>query len=89
MYQAVDASAGGAFLAARGTVGLAGVSLLAAAVAATVVVRETDALGRILAVLGAGIGGADHWQPQRPVGYQGNVFVTIVGAGATVILYQA
>lgn len=89
MYQSVDASAGGAFLAGRGRLNLAGASLRAVGVAAVVNVREGDAAGRILATLGAAAGSTDHFQPQQPVQYSTNVFVEIVGAGAVVILYQA
>lgn len=89
MYTAVDASAGGAFLQGQGLLNIAGASLRGAAVAAVATIREGGAAGRILAVLGAGAGLTDHWQPQRPVGYHASVWVTIVGAGAEVILYQA
>lgn len=88
MYQAVDASAGGAFLVGRGILPLAGASLRAAGVAATATIREGNVGGRILAVLAAAAGATDHWQPQQPVQYQAAVFVVIVGAGAEVILYQ-
>ena len=88
MYQAVDASAGGAFLAGKGILNLAGASLRGAGVAAVATIREGNVGGRILAVLGAAAGGTDHFQPQRPIQYSGNVWVVVAGAGAEVILYQ-
>jgi hypothetical protein len=89
MWQAIDVTAGGAFMAVAGVGKLAGASLRAAAgVDATMTIRETDGAGRILAVLSAPAKGADHFAPQEPVVYSGNVFVAIVGAGAEAIAYQ-
>lgn len=90
-FQAVDASAGGAFLGAagQGTRLLGGARLVAAAAVATAIIRETDGSGRILAKLSAPINEADDFMPVRPVAYTGMVHVTITGAGAVVNLYEA
>ncbi len=90
MLKAIDVSAGGAFMAS-GTNGigrLGGASLTAAAAAATMIIRETDGSGRKLAVLNAPVNDSSHWTPARDVGFQGNIHVTITGAGAQAIAYE-
>lgn len=88
MLQAIDASAGGSFMT-KSTGFLGGVSLLAAGAAATAVVQETNGSGRLLAVLGAGIGLSEQFTPVSAIPYNGNVFVTITGAAAKCVLYEA
>lgn len=90
MVQSVDASVTGAYLAvATGQVaGLAGARLVAAAAAATAIIRETDGSGRVLAKLSAAVNGFDELRPMRPIAYTGNVHVTVAGAGAVVNLFQ-
>lgn len=87
--KAVDASAGGAFLTGAGVRQIGGASLRAGADAATATIRETDGAGRILAVLGAGIGLTDHWNPGGPVAFSGNVHVTLTGTTPKCILLEA
>lgn len=89
MYQAINASAAGAFMVGVGGQALGGASLKAGADAATAIIREGGAGGRILAVLGAGAGLADHWSPQKPVHFAGSVFVVLTGTAPTLILYAA
>jgi len=91
--KAVDASAGGTFLAGGGAGGsekryLGGVSLRAAAATATATVKEGTSGGRILAVLSAAANGADHFTPATPVEFTGQIDVTVTGAGAEVIVYE-
>lgn len=87
MMQAVDASAGGTFLATRANGVLGGARLAAGAAAdATAVLRETDGAGKILAVLAAPQKSAD--ESTIPVQYRQAVHVTVTGADAVVILYQ-
>lgn len=87
--QARDVSAGGAFgVAGEGTKYLAGARVKAGADAATVVIRETNGSGRILAVLGAGIGLCDEWRPTKPVAYTAIYFVTTTGTAPIVIAYE-
>ncbi len=89
MYQkAVDASAAGEFLAGTGKRMLAGVSIKAGADAATAVVRETDVNGRILAVVGAGIGLSEQFTPASPVEFTDKVFVVKTGTTPIIILYE-
>lgn len=89
MYvRAVDGSAGGAFLAGDGKRLLAGATLLAGADAATAIIRETDGSGRILGVLGAGIGLTDHWVPPGPVEFTATIHVTLTGTAPKCILYE-
>lgn len=90
MLKAVDVSAGGAFLATSGAaIGrLGGASLTAAAAAATLIIRETDGSGRKLAVLNAPVGDSSHWTPARDVAYQGQIHVTLTGAGAQALAYE-
>jgi hypothetical protein len=85
MVTVINATAGGAFLV--GGTRLAGARLVAGAAAvATAVIRETDGSGRILCSLAAVAGTAD--ASDQEVTYAGQVHVTVVGAGATVLLYQ-
>lgn len=91
MHSVVNASAGGTFLdnTAGGsglTAVLSGVRLRAGADAATATVKETDTNGRILAVLGAGIGLTD--EQLIPVSYIGKVFVVTTGTTPVVLLFQ-
>lgn len=88
--QAVDGSAGGAFLAVQtGAQGfLGGARLCAGADAATATIRELNGSGRILAKLGAGIGQGDEFMPTDAVPYTTNVHVTTTGTSPVVILYQ-
>jgi hypothetical protein len=83
MLQAINASAGGAFLggSAAGLVkGLAGARLVAGANAATAVIRETDGSGRILLSLSAPAANAvDESFPPAPIAFAGNVHVTLTG----------
>lgn len=89
MVQSTDATAGGAFLTGNGTMGLAGARLTAGAGAvATAIIRETDGSGRILAKLGCPANESDELAPARPIAFQGNVFVTIAGAGAQLNLFH-
>lgn len=86
-YSVIDASAGGAFLTATGRPVLGGARLVAGAAAdATAIVRETNGSGRVLCSLAALAKTSDEAMPM--VQYTGNVHVTVVGAGATVLLYQ-
>jgi hypothetical protein len=88
--QAVDASAGGAFLTASGAGLLVGASLRAGVDAATATIRETDGSGRILAVLSApAANDPDHFTPAYPVVYVGNIHVTLTGTAPKCIVYQA
>lgn len=68
---------------------LAGARLKAGADAATAVLRETNGSGRILAVLGAGIGLCDEFMPPKPVTYRTAVFVTLTGTSPILNLFQA
>lgn len=86
--KAVDGSAGGTFLSGDGKRFLAGASLRAGADAATATIRETDGSGRILAVLGAGIGLSDHLLPVGPIEFTAVVHVTLTGTAPKCILYE-
>lgn len=88
-FQAVDASAGGAFLTGSGQRLLGGARLAAAAADATAIIRETDGSGRILAKLVAKAGEADEFMPHRPVVFTATVHVTVTGAGAVATLFEA
>jgi hypothetical protein len=87
--QAVDASAGGAFLGAsgQGQRKLAGARLAAGADAATMTIREGSGAGRILAKLGAAAGLCDEFR--IPVMFSGNVHVTLTGTAPVALLYEA
>ncbi len=87
MLNPINMTAGGSFaLGATETRILAKASLLAAAGAATAIVRETDAAGRILAVLGAAAGLSSQWE--GPVPYRGTLFVTLTGTPTTFLVYE-
>lgn len=86
MMQVTDASAGGAFLTASGRAHFSGARLRAGADAATATIRETDGSGRILCVLGAGIGACS--DSMAEVAYTGNVFVEKTGTSPVILLYQ-
>ena len=88
MLQPVNVTAGGAFTRSTGTETrhLSKVSLLAAAGAATAIIRQTDGSGNILAVLGAAAGLADHWE--GPVPYVGTFHVTLTGTPTACIVYE-
>ena len=90
MLKAIDVSAGGAFMATGGAaVGrLGGVTLAAAAANATIIVRETDGSGRKLVALSALAGDSQSFTPPSEIMYQGNVHVTITGAGAQAFVYE-
>ena len=90
MLKAVDVSAGGSFLAGSGqsTGRLGGAVLTADAAAATLIIRETDGSGRKLLVLNAPVGDTASYTPARHIYYQGNIHVTITGAGAQAIAYE-
>lgn len=92
MFQSIDASTTGAYLAggASGQVkGLAGARLTAAAANATAIIRETNGSGRVLAALAAAANTADELAPASPIAFAGNVHVTIAGAGAQLNLFEA
>jgi hypothetical protein len=78
----------GAAYAAADAGFLAGASLRAAAAAATATITETVG-GRTIAILSAPVNGADHFMPARPVPYKGALTVTLSGAGADALLFQA
>jgi hypothetical protein len=87
---AVDASAGGLFFQTTGMGFLAGARLAAAAANATAVIREGGVGGRILVAMAAAQDTADDFAgPHGPVQFLTALHVTIVGAGATLILYGA
>lgn len=81
-------NATGDFLVASGQGGLCGASLFAVGAAATLILRETDGSGRVLAQLSAAANSANHWGMDQPVSYQGKVHATLTGAGASFVLYQ-
>lgn len=69
---------------------LAGASLRAAAGAkATATIRNGGPGGDILAVLAAVADTVDHFVPAGSIQYTAAVHVTIAGAGAELIVYQA
>jgi len=86
MTNVINASAGGAFLTATNRATMMGARLRAGADAATATIRETDGSGRILCVLGAGIGLCD--ESVIPVQYSGNVHVTLTGTTPVCLLYS-
>ncbi len=86
-FTVVNASAGGAFLVATGRPVLQAGRLVAAAADAVATIRETDGSGRTLMKLSAAAGTAD--ESLLSAQYAGQVHVTITGAGAVLLLYQA
>lgn len=88
--RATNASAGGSFLSVGSGLGyLAGASLRAAAANATATIRDGGAGGPIIAILAAPANSADHDYTSSPIVYTGSIHVTIVGAGAELIVYGA
>lgn len=90
-FQAIDASAGGAFAggSGQGNRKLGGARLAAGVDAATVIIREGTGAGRILAKLQAAAGGVDEFSPGQPVVFTGNIHVTNTGTAPVVIVYEA
>lgn len=88
MVQSIDASATGEYGLGSGVLGLRGARLVAAAAAATAIIRETDGSGRILAKLSAAINGYDELRPPAAIAYQTKMHVTVTGAGAQVNLFM-
>ncbi len=85
----VVVTAGGEFLA-EGAAGkiktLGGARVVAAAATATLIVKETDTNGRVLAHLSAAADTAD--ETAIPVSYTGKIFVTVTGSGAAAYVFE-
>lgn len=85
-----NASAGGLFLSTGTAPGyLAGASLRAAGADATATIRNGGPGGDILAILAAATKTADHFIPPAAIFYTAAIHVTITGAAAELIVYQA
>lgn len=87
MVRATELSATGQALAGQGTRALVGARLIAAAAAATAVVRDSSDSGPVILRLSAAVGSADDAFPPGGIAFGAHVHVTITGAGATVQLY--